>query len=641
MKWALLRQKNGKAVGPDGLPAEVIKNQVCCTFFQSLFSACLKNLYIPTVWRHGIITPIPKNKTSDPRIPLNYRGISLLSVPYKAFCSILNQYILEWAEYAGILCEEQNGFRAGRSCLEHIFSLTSIIECRKKMHKPTFACFVDFSKAYDNVKHGLLWKKLQDMKFPDKMLRMLKCIYKENTNCVRVNESFTKPFRISTGLRQGCVLSPILFNLFINDLPGSIAATNEGVQFGDSTISSLLYADDLVMIADSEQALQTLIGKVHEWCSLWSIGVNSKKSAIVHFRLRSHPLTAASFTLGELVIPISSHYIYLGIPLDEHLTFQTAVHTRIEKSLCSFYALVGHLMKIGGSSYNVYKRLFDSMVAPILDYGAPVWSRFSSLREVEKVQNQVYRFFLGVGSKHPLAAASGDMCWMPTSCRHKLATVAFWRHLVQIDNNRICKKVYIECKRLTEEQNQDNWASQVKQILAGCGLQYWWHQSSCDGLSHSELQHVVTCCLFRLEKERWQTEVSSKPKLRLYVNFKTEYGKTEEYVQKVRVKSHRSLLARLRGGTAPLQIETGRYTGLPVEERICRSCNTGQVEDEQHFCVGCPALKEARAPLLHLLNLHQVDAGALSDKDKFIAIMQNLDSRIAKLLFNMFLKRNS
>ena len=63
-------------------------------------------------------------------------------------------------------------------------SLTSIIECRKKIQKPTFACFVDFSKAYDNVKHGLLWKKLQDMKFPDEMLRMLKCIYRENTNCV-------------------------------------------------------------------------------------------------------------------------------------------------------------------------------------------------------------------------------------------------------------------------------------------------------------------------------------------------------------------------------------------------------------------------------------------------------------------------
>ena len=88
-------------------------------------------------------------------------------------------------------------------------------------------------------------------------------------------------------------------------------------------------------------------------------------------------------------------------------------------------------------------------------------------------------------------------------------------------------------------------------------------------------------------------------------------------------------------------IETGRYIGLPVEERICRSCNTGQVEDEQHFCVECPALEEARAPLLHLLNLHHMGSGAVSDKDKFITIMQNPDRRTAKLLYNMFLKCTS
>ena len=71
---------------------------------------------------------------------------------------------------------------------------------QKEIEKPTFACFVDFSKAYGNVKHGLLWKKLQDMKFPDKMLQKLKCIYRENISCVKVNKSFTKPFKVSTGL---------------------------------------------------------------------------------------------------------------------------------------------------------------------------------------------------------------------------------------------------------------------------------------------------------------------------------------------------------------------------------------------------------------------------------------------------------
>ena len=218
----------------------------------------------------------------------------------------------------------------------------------------------------------------------------------------------------------------------------------------------------------------------------------------------------------------------------------------------------------------------------------------NSLREVEKVQNQVYRFFLEVGSKNSLAAASGDMCWMPTSCRRELATVAFWRHLMQIDNNRICKLVHIECKRLTEQQNQDNWASQADfswlwpAILVAPELLWWALTQWTPACSH--------LLSFYLEKERWQTEVSTKPKLRLYINFK--YWKTEEYryVQKVRLKSHRSLLARLRGRTTPLQIETGRYSGLPVEERICRSCNTRQVDDEQHFCVGCPALEEVRAP---------------------------------------------
>ena len=101
----------------------------------------------------------------------------------------------------------------------------------------------------------------------------------------------------------------------------------------------------------------------------------SKKSAIVYFRLCSHPLTSARFTLGELVISITSHYIYLGISLDDHLTFRTAVHTQIEKSSLLFH----QKKKIGGSSYDVYKRHFDSMVAPTLDlYGVPVWSRFCS-----------------------------------------------------------------------------------------------------------------------------------------------------------------------------------------------------------------------------------------------------------------------
>jgi len=87
-----------------------------------------------------------------------------------------------------------------------------------------------------------------------------------------------------------------------------------------------------------------------------------------HFRHLSGSLTTATFTLSELVIPIVRKYTYLGVILDEHLLFQEAIQARIEKASSAFYAMVAHLMKIGGTSHNVFRRLFDSLVVPVMDY---------------------------------------------------------------------------------------------------------------------------------------------------------------------------------------------------------------------------------------------------------------------------------
>ena len=123
-------------------------------------------------------------------------------------------------------------------------------------------------------------------------------------------------------------------------------------------------------------------------------------------------------------------------------------------------------MKIGGSSYNVYKRLIDSTVAPI-------WS-------ASVVQILFFKRKCKTKSTGSFRESVANICWQLHLgiCPGCQPHAAFWRHLVQIDNNRICKKVYIECKILTGEQNQNNWASQVKQSLAECGLQYWWNESS-------------------------------------------------------------------------------------------------------------------------------------------------------------------
>ena len=126
------------------LVAEVLKNECCIKFLFHLYEVCWKFCVTPSEWRRGIIHPIPKSVSKDLRCPMSYRGISLLSVPYKAFCSILNSCLTAWLEVESVIHEAQNGFRKERSCLEHIFVISNLVDTRKRMGLDTFVCFVDF-----------------------------------------------------------------------------------------------------------------------------------------------------------------------------------------------------------------------------------------------------------------------------------------------------------------------------------------------------------------------------------------------------------------------------------------------------------------------------------------------------------------
>ena len=126
---AVWSQKIRKAPGPDHIPAEVLKNEVCVGFFTTL---CLEKCSIPSAWKTATIVPIPKDNMKDPTDPFQYRGISLLSIPYKVFAKILDHRFSEWLEDRNIMSEEQNGFRPGRGTVEHIGNIDlTIQECKE------------------------------------------------------------------------------------------------------------------------------------------------------------------------------------------------------------------------------------------------------------------------------------------------------------------------------------------------------------------------------------------------------------------------------------------------------------------------------------------------------------------------------
>ena len=181
-----------------------------------LFNAALDQSYVLSDLRKGLIVPIFKE--GDKEVASKYRGITLLSIVGKLFATIVEKRLSKWCEDRKIFEQEQAGFRAGRSTVNHIFTLAEIIKRKKREGKPTYACFLDIKKAYNTVWREGLWDKLQRAGIQNRISQVIKNMYSEVKSSVVLNDRMTEWFNIEIGLRQGCVLSPLLFLIFINDL---------------------------------------------------------------------------------------------------------------------------------------------------------------------------------------------------------------------------------------------------------------------------------------------------------------------------------------------------------------------------------------------------------------------------------------
>ena len=226
---ALKLAKNGKAVGIDNLPNDILKCLHVKDVLHSLFNKCFQYGIVPNIWSQTLLCPIVK-PGKDPRIPTNCHGISLISTVSKLFSTILNARLVNFIDNNNILCEEQNGFRKARSCTEHIYIMSTIIRMKKKNNQSVFACFIDFSKAFDSVNRDLLWFRLLNYGIDGKFLQVLKVMYDNLKICVTLHNYLTNWFSSNVGVRQGDTLSPTLFNLFVNDLSTEIKTLECGVK---------------------------------------------------------------------------------------------------------------------------------------------------------------------------------------------------------------------------------------------------------------------------------------------------------------------------------------------------------------------------------------------------------------------------
>jgi len=583
---AVNRLKLKKATGIDSLPNEILKHNNLQECLLRLFQACFKHGVVPNIWRKALIKPIPKSSSKDPLIPLNYRGISLISCVSKLYSSIINSRIVKFCDEQSVLVEEQNGFRRARSCDDHIFSLTSIIENCLNDNKSTFCAFIDLEKAFDWLNRDLLLHKLLSLNIQGKIYYTIRSLLESTESCITLSSDInTGWFDVKAGVRQGDPLSPTLFSIYINDLVLKMKENCPTLVFGPHKVNSLLYADDMVLFAETEQDLQTCLYTLEKWCKEWRVKVNTEKSKIVHFRKARTLETEYDFTINNHVLEKVVDYKYLGIILDYSLSFEKCFKYLSGSGGRALGAIINKFKCLKNVGYKTFTKLFNSGVKSVLQYGSATWGTRKGAKS-DIVQNRAMRYFLGVHKYTPTVAMLGDMGWFPLYIDQYVSVARYWNRLLHMDDSRLTKSIF----EADYAVNNNNWSSRLLSILNDTDRRHIY-----DG------KEVIILTEFQslLEEtyiEKWKNTLHSKPKLRTYVQIKDTY-EIESYVKYVNSRKERSIMAQFRCGVLPLAIETGRYRNVPSNERFCFNCKT-LVESELHFLLHCPLYDGVRQPLL-------------------------------------------
>ena len=247
VKWALGSITINKASGGDGIPVELfqIQKHEAVEVLHSICQEIWKTQQWPQGWKKSVFIPIPKKGNATECS--NYRTIALISHTSKVMLKILQDRLQQYVNHK--LPDVQAGFRKGRGTRDQIANIHWIIEKEREFQKNIYFCFVDYAKTFDSVDHNKLWKNLKEMGIPDHLTCLLRNLYAGQEATVRTGHGATDWLQIGKGVRQGCILSPCLFNLYAENIMrnAGLEEAQTGIQIAGRNISNLRYANNTTL----------------------------------------------------------------------------------------------------------------------------------------------------------------------------------------------------------------------------------------------------------------------------------------------------------------------------------------------------------------------------------------------------------
>ena len=333
--------KKGKCADDDKLNAEHFFNAPLILFdrLQILFNRMLQHEFVPQQFQCGTIIPIVKDRCGDQADPNNYRGITIAPIISKIF-----EYVLQFIFQSYLTTSKyQFGFKKKSSTSHAIFCLQQTIEYYTSHGSNVYCSLLDASKAFDRLVHSGLLLKLLQRRVPLVFINVILFWYSDLHCRVRWGTTYSAWFGIKAGVRQGGILSPTFYCLYIDDLVTILTEIGVGCHLKNIFLSVLLYADDMALVSPSLKGLRLLLSATEKYCMTWDIMLNAKKSKNMSFG-KKHTLT--SLELDGKPIEWVESWPYLGVTLRAHSSFNCCIDAKVK----AFYRSANGILRTEGKS---------------------------------------------------------------------------------------------------------------------------------------------------------------------------------------------------------------------------------------------------------------------------------------------------
>uniref|UniRef100_A0A8D8SMX4 Craniofacial development protein 2 n=1 Tax=Cacopsylla melanoneura TaxID=428564 RepID=A0A8D8SMX4_9HEMI len=390
---ALKNAKDRKALGPDEIPVEILKllEGENMEWLARLFNKIYDSGIIPQEWIKSEFVILPKKPNA--RKCSDFRTISLMSHLLKIFLKVIHGRIFKLCEEQ--VSESQFGFRRAVGTREALFSIQVLFQRCRDVNCDIYACFVDYQKAFDRVQHSKMIKALQETGLDGKDLKIIANLYWNQVSSVKLEGENTNNVQILRGVRQGCVLSPVIFNVYSEHiLKEALQDMEAGILLNGERINNIRYADDTVIFADSFESLQNLMDRVTLYSRKYGLDVNISKTKCMVIS-KKQDIYGTIFIDGTPLERVKQ-YTYLGTNVNDDWDHSREIRIRIEKARAAFIKMkkvfTSHDLQL-----STKLRLLRCYVFSILFYGVESWTLTeASSKKLDAFEMWLYRRILRI-----------------------------------------------------------------------------------------------------------------------------------------------------------------------------------------------------------------------------------------------------